>query len=177
MKPRFSLSLGLIFVTLLGLIGLVQVAPPVAHSLGGAGVLHIAGASFVPESNLTAYLDSGNGGVAVTGGDQRYMHAPVLLPDGVQVSGFWFYYQDNHNPGNMTARLVYHNDPQLGFRQTLADTVSPVGIAGYGSAYASVGVSPIEIDNNAYNYEMEVYWSAGSSDLTLMSIKIFYTSP
>ena len=105
------------------------------------------------------------------------MHAPVLLPDGALVSGLTFYYYDNHSTGFMSARLIRNNDPGIGSRTTLADAPSPGGLRGYDDAYDSTGPSPVEIDNARYNYEVEVYWSDGSSDLKLMSVKLFYTNP
>jgi hypothetical protein len=48
---------------------------------------------------------------------------------------------------------------------------------GYDSAYVLTDPSPVEIDNARYNYEVEVFWSAGSSDLKLMSVKLFYSNP
>jgi hypothetical protein len=148
-----------------------------SDGLAAASVLHIAGASFVPESSATVFLADGNGAVAVTGSSARYMHAPVLLPDGAQVSGLTFYYYDNLNPDTMTARLIRNNDPGTGLRTVLAEAASPAGGAGYGSAYGSVGPTPIVIDNACYNYEIEVSWTVGSSNLKLTSVKVYYTNP
>jgi hypothetical protein len=188
MKQRVFLSLGIILAALIGMAALAQAHVPAAsgekeagqagaHSLGGSGVLHIAGASFVPESSSTVYSTSGEGDVSVTGASDRYMHAPVLLPDGALVSGLTFYYYDNHATGLVSAGLIRNNDPDIGSRSILANAASPGGIRGYDNAYGSTGPSPVEIDNARYNYEVEVNWSDGSSDLKLMSVKLFYTNP
>lgn len=188
MKQKVALALSVVLAVLGGVAALAQADLSAAYGetqageaggdgLAAASVLHITGASFVPESSATVFLADGNGAVAVTGSSGRYMHAPVLLPDGAQVSGLTFYYYDNQNSDTMTARLIRNNDPGIGFRTVLAEASSPVGVAGYSSAYGSVGPTPIVIDNARYNYEIEVSWTVGSSNLKLTSIKVFYTTP
>ena len=188
MRHRVFLSLGIVLVALTGMAALAQARAPAtsgqeevgqanAHILGGSGVLHIAGASFVPESDTTVYTTYAEGDVAVTGGSARWMHAPVLLPDGALVSGLTFYFKDNHGSNSMIARLYRNNDPGVGARTMLAQAPSPPGVSWPGNAYSPTTPNPVEIDNGRYTYEVEVEWSSGSPDLRLMSVKLFYTNP
>lgn len=186
MRQRIVLSIGLAALTLVGLAILVRPGLRVAHSQagedksgvqggGGAGYLSIAGHTFVPEGSSTVFKTNAAGGVAVTGSSSRYMHAPVHLPDGAQVSGIRFYYYDNQALEDMTARLFRNNDANVGARTTLA-LVAPSGATGYGDIYAAVSPASV-IDNGRYNYEIEVNWSAGSSDLRVMGVTVYYTNP
>ena len=188
MRHRVFLSLAIVLVTLTGMAALAQARVPAtsgeeeigqanAHILGGSGVLRIAGASFVPESDTTVYTTHGEGDVSVTGASDPFMHAPVLLPDGALVSGLTLYYYDNHATGLVSAGLIRNNDPDIGSRSILANAASPGGIRGYDDSYDATDPSPVEIDNARYNYEVEVWWSEGSSELRLMSVKLFYTNP
>jgi hypothetical protein len=187
MRQRACLSLGIVLVALIGIAAVALIAIPSvrveaeaseagAPNVGGAGVLHIAGASFVPESSSTVYSTSGEGDVAVTGASDTYMHAPVLLPDGALVSGLTLYYYDL-DPGYVRASLIRNNDPEIRLGSTLASAFSPPGATGYSNDYVPTSPNPVEIDNARYNYQIEVYWSEGSSDLKLMSVKLFYTNP
>ena len=144
---------------------------PSAVSLG---YLSIAGATFVPNTSGTVYQTDTAGGVAVTGVSDVIMHAPLLLPDGALLQGFRFYYYDNH-ASHMTAALKRNNHPHVGSGQELA-TVQSSGAAGYGDAYVSVG-TPIVIDNRSYNYEVEVVSLGATTDLRLMGVRIYYSTP
>ena len=138
------------------------------------GYLSIAGATFVPNTSGTVYQTDTAGGVAVTGVSDVIMHAPLLLPDGALLQGFRFYYYDNH-ASHMTAALKRNNHPHVGSGQELA-TVQSSGAAGYGDAYVSVG-TPIVIDNRSYNYEVEVVSLGAATDLRLMGVRIYYSTP
>ena len=75
----------------------------------------------------------------------------------------------------MTASLLRNNDVNVGAQTVLTSVVSP-GAVGYGNIYAAVSPASV-IDNGRYNYEIEVYWSAGSTDLRLMGVTVHYTNP
>ena len=186
MKQRI-LILGVALLALAGWVCLAQPAMPIALGqagegeidapAGGGGALNIAGASFVPESSTTVYHSDMEGGVAVTGSSHRFMHAPVLLPDGAQLVGIQFYYLDNELSDYMSASLFRNNDPALGQGVALATAQSPAGVSGYGHADSGVDPAYAEIDNARYNYEIEVEWSTGSADLRAMNVRVFYTNP
>jgi len=142
----------------------------------GSAYLFIAGNAFVSDSSSTQFKANAVGGVSITGSTDRYMHAPILLPDGAVIYGIRFYYYDGHDPGYMRARLVRHNDPDFGARTIPVSIASPGPSAGYASLYQAAA-SPISIDNTRYNYELEVHWSTPSLDLRLMGVRVFYSPP
>jgi len=116
----------------------------------------------------------------VSGTINRFMHAPVNLPDSAQITGIVFYYYDNNDPGYMAASLIRNNDPGTGSRTYLASVNSPSGVvAGSHYSSSSFALSTPEVVNNArYNYEIEVYWGAASTEangLRLMGVKVMYS--
>ena len=188
MKRQHWLSISLTMIALIGLVILGQPVAPAGAGDGGGSVqgggggggissaLSIAGDTFVPQSSNTIFQTNADIAVAVKAAADPYMHAPINLPDGAQITGLVFYYYDNHNPGYMTANLIRNNDPGTGSRTSLASANSPFGVvAGSHYSYSSYPLStPEVVDNARYNYEIEVYWSAASTELRLMGVKVVY---
>ena len=187
MKRQYWLSISLTTIALMGLVILAQPVAPAGAGNGGGSVqggggnaLSIAGDTFVPESSSTVFQTNAASAVAVKAATDPYMHAPVNLPDGAQITSLVFYYYDNNDPGYMTARLIRNNDPVIGDRDALAWPSSPTGVAaGSHYSYSSYTLStPEVVDNYRYNYEVEVYWSAASTEangLRLMGVKVVYS--
>jgi hypothetical protein len=173
---------------LVGLLALARWVPLTVHSqaaearpgrpAGGGDTLGISGWTFVPENDSTAYEIDGGGGIYMTGGsypsDTR-VHAPVHLPDGVQVTGITFYCFDTV-AADMSAVLLRNNDAYLGASYPLAEAWSS-GSGGYGNISDTID-TPETIDNERYNYEVRVtWWSAtDGADLKLMSVAVHYTN-
>lgn len=191
MKKLYILSISLVIVALTVLAVLSQ---PVVPAQAGPGAipqrqagddisaqgtldyLSIAGVTFVPGDDTTVFGWQPGGGTAVTGGI-RGMRAPVILPQGSEIQGIWFYYYDNHNADFMEARLYRNNGDGTATQVVLVQ--SPVGGVGgthYGSAYVPAA-TPETVDNTLYNYEITVIWSAASSELRLMGISVYYEHP
>jgi hypothetical protein len=189
MKRQRLLIISLIMIVLIGPAALVQpVAPASAGDGGGSaqggggggGALSLPGDTFVPETSSTVFRTDTTGGVALLASTSSYMHAPVNLPDGARITSFVFYYYDNHDPGRMSASLVRNNYPNAGSRTYLASASSPSGVvAGSHYSYSSSTLpTPEVVDNGRYNYEIEVYWSAASTEangLRLMGVKVVYS--
>lgn len=191
MKKRYILSISLMIVALTALAVLTQPAVPANAGPGAmpqrqaedemsaqqTDYLNIAGGTFVPDRTGTAFSYQDGGGTSVTGGSMRYMHAPVILPQGAEIVGMRFYWYDNHAGGYMEAALYRNNGN--GSRTQLVRVDSPEMLEPddhYGSGYQSF--SPYEVvDNSLYNYEIEVYWSSASTTLKLMRIRILYDHP
>jgi hypothetical protein len=190
MKKRYILSISLMTVALTALAVLTQPAVP---AKAGPGVmpqrqaedeisaqqtdyLSIAGGTFVPERTGTDFSYQSGGGTSVTGGSMRFMHAPVILPQGATIDAMRFYWYDNIDGEFMSAALYRNNGD--GTRTQLSLINSPSGVeAGdhYGSLYQVF--SDETVDNSLYNYEIEVSWSSATTDLKLMRIRILYTHP
>jgi hypothetical protein len=192
MTKYYILFLSLVIVALTGLAAVLAqpVVPVEADSRaippyqagddigiqGTMDYLGIAGRAFVPENNTTVFVQQSGGGTAVTGGS-RWMHAPVILPQGARIHGIRFYYYDNHATGVITARLYRNNGD--GTRTELVQVDSPAGtVAGthYTSDYVAA-TTPEPVDNSQYNYEIEVYWNTGTTGLHLMGIGVFFEHP
>lgn len=184
MKRQHWLSISLMVIALIGLVILVQPVAPAGAGDGGESVqggggsaLSIAGDTFVPESSNTVFQTNAASAVAVKATTAPYMHAPVNLPDGAQITSLVFYYYDNNDPGYMIARLIRNNDPAVGGRASLIGGQSPDGAVGYGNISVT-SPTPEVVDNDRFNYEIEVYWSAASTEangLRLMGVKIVYS--
>jgi len=186
MKRQHWLSISLMMIALIGLVILVQPVAPAGAGDGGGSVqggggsaLSIAGDTFVPDSSSTVFQTNADGAVMVKGTTAPFMYAPVNLPDGAQITTLVFYYYDNNDPGYMAAYLIRNNDPSAGSRTYLASAPSPSGVvAGTHYSYFSYTLStPEVVDNARYNYEVEVYWSAASTEangLRLMGTKVVY---
>jgi hypothetical protein len=183
MRENLFRTLGLVVLAVVGLAALTQLIPPITRGLAAeppfnpaaAGQpLNITGITFVPNSSDTVFEPNAFGGVAVIGGDDRRMHAPLILPDGAQVTGLVFYYYDGAT-GSMRARLLRNRIQSYSILEMLV-VDSPPGSSGYGSTLVSY--SPLDadavIDNRNYNYEIEVWWPVGSSDLRLMRVAVMY---
>jgi hypothetical protein len=189
MKKRYILSISLMIVALTALAVLTQPAVPANAGPGAmpqrqaedeisaqqTDYLNIAGGTFVPERTGTAFSYQSGGGTSVTGGSMRFMHAPVILPQGATIDAMRFYWYDNSDGEFMSAALYRNNGD--GTRTQLSLINSPSGVeAGdhYGSDYYTFSET---VDNSLYNYEIEVYWSSATTDLKLMRIRILYTHP
>jgi hypothetical protein len=188
MKRQHWLSTSLLMIALIGLIVVVQPVAPAGAGDGGGSIqggggssaLSIAGDTFVPESDSTVFRTNANGAVMVNSTTDAYMHAPVNLPDGAQIATLVFYYYDNNDPGYMVAYLIRNNAFGFGSRAYLASPSSPSGIVA-GSHYGNSSYTlpmPEVVDNASYNYEIEVHWTAASTEangLRLMGVKVVYS--
>ncbi len=183
MKRQLSLALSLLVVTLIGLVALVWSAAPAGAGDGGGGAqggggdaLSVPGACFVPNSSATAYRTNSVGGVWLTGGaPYTFMHTPVNLPDGAQITSLEFYFYDNDSSNYMQAELI-RNTPGAGSEAAVATASSPAGAPGYSSIVQSLATAEV-VDNRRYDYEIRVYWSAANSNLELLAAKVRYTAP
>ncbi len=184
MKRQHVLTLSLLVVTLVGLVVLVWPAAPAGAGDGGGGVqggggyaLSVPGACFVPDSSVTGYRTDAVGGVALTGGaPYSYMHTPVNLPDGAQITSLELYFYDNVADQSIQARL-FRNNPGAGSRTELAWAQPPAGAPGFSSIVQSLA-TPEVVNNRNYDYEIEVYWSTASSGsaLRLLAAKVRFFS-
>ncbi len=188
MKRQHWLAISLMMIATIGLIILVQPVAPAGAGDGGGSVLgggggsssalSIAGNTFVPRSSSTVFQTTATNGVAVKDDTDPHMHAPLNLPDGAQITSLTFYYYDNNDPGCMKAHLI-RNDA-AGGRASLIGVQSPYE-AEAGSHYGNITFTPSTpevVDNDHYNYEIEVLWTAASTtanELWLMGVKVVYS--
>jgi hypothetical protein len=178
-RNRFQ-AVGLVTLAAVGLAILTHLIPPLTPGVaagpelnpagGGGSALSINGSTFVPLSSDVVFHTGSGGGVAVTGGTDRTMRAPVILPDGAEVSGITLYYYDGTS-ANMSA-VLWRWDKGAGLG--IGPPAASVGSTGYGNVYSAANASFAVIDNRRYSYLVQVDWEAPSSLLRLMRVVVVY---
>ena len=104
--------------------------------------------------------------------------APVILPQGAIIRGINVYYYDTV-AGQRMFTTLWRNDHDF-FRTELVALDSPDGTAGgYWKDYAASAAALADrtVDNSQYSYWVETEWSAASTDLRLMAVRIYYEHP